>query len=385
MENRPIYLDNGSTSFPKAPGVGAAMAKLLEQAACNVGRGGYRMAYDLESAVLDCREKICRLFHFQPIENVIFTQNITMSLNLLVLGLLEPGDHVICSSMEHNAVARPLEAARKRGVELSIAPCASDGSLDPAVLEPLFRPNTKAVILLHASNVCGTLLPLAEVGALCRRHGVFFIADTAQSAGSQPIDFEAMQLDGLAFTGHKGLLGPQGIGGFLLNERLAQALRPVFCGGTGSMSDSLEMPPFLPDRYESGTPNLPGIIGLSAALDYLEERGTDAIRAHESELTGAFLEAVLNMSGVRVLGKQGTEGRAAIVSLDFPELDNGEVAFRLENEFGILTRVGLHCAPLAHQTLGSFPSGSVRFGIGPFNTMEQIRAAADAVHSILKA
>lgn len=384
MNSRKVYLDNGSTSYPKAPGVGAAMFEYIENIGCNVGRGGYQSSYSLAERILAAREKLCGLFSFNKESNVIFTPSVTYSLNFLISGLLRPGDNVIITSMEHNSIARPIEGAKNRGVSVSIAECDIEGRLDPGDLGNLICPDTKAVVMLHGSNVCGTLMPLEIIGEICEKHGIFFIVDTAQTAGVFHIDMERTKIDALAFTGHKGLLGPQGIGGFIIRDKLADSLSPIIHGGTGSISDSLVMPEFLPDRFEPGTLNIPGILGLSAALDYINETGIDAIREHESALTGIFLEAMNNRSGIKVIGPQELENRCPIVSVDFPEQDNAEIAFRLDEEYGIMTRCGLHCAPMAHKTLGTFPQGTVRFAFGHSNTKEEVIYTIDAINKILK-
>ncbi|PKM84256.1 MAG: cysteine desulfurase, partial [Firmicutes bacterium HGW-Firmicutes-11] len=279
-----IYLDHGSTSFPKAPGVGKAMMELLSEGGFNIGRGGYESAYSLAERVLGIRKQVSDFFGFETDSNVIFTPNVTFSLNFLISGLLKAGDHVITTTMEHNAVARPLEAAKRRGVEISYAQADAMGGVEPEQIEALIRSNTRVVVMLHGSNVSGTLLPISNVGKICKQKGIFFAVDAAQTAGVVPIDMKAMGIDALAFTGHKGLLGPQGIGGLLLVDELADVVDPMLFGGTGSLSDSLEMPGFLPDKLEPGTLNLPGIIGLSAALDYINEVGIDHIRSTELSL-----------------------------------------------------------------------------------------------------
>ena len=359
MENN-IYFDNGSTSFPKAPGVGDAMAQLLNEGAFNINRGNYQGAYDLELKVLETREALRRLFHAGKNVRVIFTPGITYSLNQLLKGYLEPGNHVLVSGMEHNGVIRPLCQMEGRGISWDWVKTESDGSFKASDLDKMIRPETRLVLINHASNVCGTIAPVEEIGQICKKAGILFAVDTAQSAGTLDIDMEACNIDFLAFTGHKGLLGPQGIGGFLMREDLADQLEPLIAGGTGSISDQFEMPEFLPDRYESGTMNLPGIVGLSAALDYLEQQGVDRLRKIKFELTGYFLEQVKQFREIRIVGKQDMEQRVAVVSLDFLERDNAMTAFELESEYGIMTRVGLHCAPLAHQNLGTYPSGTVR-------------------------
>lgn len=377
-----LYLDHGSTAYPKAPGVGEAMMELVNQSGFNVGRGGYGPAYQLAGRILETRKQVADLFGFYLDSNVIFTSNVTQSLNLIIHGLLEEGDHVILSSMEHNAIARPIEERRSRGVEVSIAQADSMGTLAPEDVEVLIRANTKAVILIHGSNVCGSLMPIDEIGEICRRRGVFFLVDSAQTAGCQDIHMGRMKIDGLAFTGHKSLLGPQGIGGCLLSEELAQQIKPLIYGGTGSSSDSLIMPDFLPDKFESGTLNLPGIIGLSAALTYLKSKGLDQIRTKELSLANQFIAGISDLPGARLVGPGESIRRCPIVSVDFPGLDNAEIAFLLEAEYGILTRCGLHCAPMAHQTLGTFPAGTIRFSFGHLNTEEEVEYALDAVRKI---
>jgi len=377
-----IYLDHGSTSFPKAPGVGKAMMELLSEGGFNIGRGGYESAYSLAERVLGIRKQVSDFFGFETDSNVIFTPNVTFSLNFLISGLLKAGDHVITTTMEHNAVARPLEAAKRRGVEISYAQADAMGGVEPEQIEALIRSNTRVVVMLHGSNVSGTLLPISNVGKICKQKGIFFAVDAAQTAGVVPIDMKAMGIDALAFTGHKGLLGPQGIGGLLLVDELADVVDPMLFGGTGSLSDSLEMPGFLPDKLEPGTLNLPGIIGLSAALDYINEVGIDHIRSTELSLALRFLESLADRNDVKVIGRTDLTNRCPIVSLDFLNRDNAEISYRLDQEFGIMTRCGLHCAPLAHRSLGTFPSGTVRFSFGHTNTAEEVDRTIEAINKI---
>ena len=379
-----IYLDQASTSFPKAPSVAQAVYDYLSGSAVNVNRGGYRAAYSVEEQIFETREQLLKLFHFTSGKgkNVIFTENITASLNVLLKGLLKPGDHVLVTAMEHNAVMRPLVQLEKHGISFDRIPCASDGSLLLDKAAALLRPETKLVVCLHASNVCGTILPIREIGDICRRHHLFFAVDTAQSAGSVDIDMQECNIDFLAFTGHKGLLGPQGIGGFLISEALDHELTPLIAGGTGSQSDSLLMPDYLPDKYESGTMNLPGIIGLHAALTYLEEAGIPAIHQKKMELTGYFLKRIQEIPQAHIAGKQTVQDRLAVVSLDFPEYDNAEIAFSLEQDYGIMTRVGLHCAPMAHQALHTMPHGTIRFAFSHFNTTEEIDCCIDGLREL---
>lgn len=377
------YLDNGSTAFPKAPGVGEAMCHFINEVGCNIGRGGYETAYDLAEKIYDTRSLLCELFHFSDEKHVVFTPSVTYSLNFLINGLLKKGDHVIISAMEHNAVARPCERLKQYGVELSIAPCDREGKLDYEVFESLFKENTKLVVMNHVSNVCGTVLDAERVGRICKKKGVFFALDSAQSAGVIDIDFNKFGLSALCVTGHKGLLGPQGIGALLLTPEIARQIEPTICGGTGSASHLLEMPDFMPDKFEPGTLNLPGIIGLNEALKYVIKTGTKEIYAHEMELAASFIEAVSQYEGVNVVGMKGKTGRTGTVSLDFSKKDNAEVAYLLDAEYGIMTRCGLHCAPLAHQSLGTFPQGTVRFAFGYRNTEEDVAYTLNALKEIL--
>jgi len=379
-----VYLDNAATTFPKAPGVGEQMKYYIEYIGSNIKRGNYSTASSAEEVVFDTREKLCRLFNFKKPENVIFNMNVTQSLNFLIKGLLKPGDHCIVSSMEHNAVMRPLMQLKKTGVEFSRIPCDSKGRLNPEDISNQVKHNTKAVVITHASNVCGTILPIEEVGSICREKGLLFIVDTAQTAGILDIDFERAKMDALAFTGHKGLLGPQGIGGFIVTDNAADIMEPLVSGGTGSLSDSEEVPPFLPDRFEPGTLNLPGIFGLNAALSYLEKEGIENVRRREMELADMFLKGLHDMKGIALAGLEGIEGRTAVISIDFINKDNAEIAYNLEKNYGIMTRCGMHCAPSAHKTLGTFPQGTVRFSFSHFNTQKEVEYTIDAVKKVIR-
>lgn len=378
-----IYFDNGSTSWPKAPGVAEAMANLLTTGAFNINRGNYEGAYEVESIVLETREMLSKLFCVQDSRQVIFTPGITHSLNYFIKGFLKTGDHVIVSGLEHNAVMRPLRQMEACDVTYSIIPTDEDGSIEAEALEALIKKNTKAVIMTHASNVCGTIVPLKEIGEICKKHQLFFAVDSAQSAGTLEIDMQDWGIDFLAFTGHKGLLGPQGIGGFAISEKLNEVMNPYIAGGTGSQSDSLDMPQTLPDKYESGTMNLPGIIGLHAALSHIEKIGLSEIHRKKMELTAYFLERIKELPDVRIAGKQTIHDRVAVVALDFTKWDNSIVAFELEQECGVMTRVGLHCAPLAHQTLNTYPQGVVRFAFSASNTRDEIDTCIEGLKKIL--
>lgn len=381
--DKKIYFDNGSTSWPKAPGVAEAVADLLANGAFNVNRGSYEGAYEVAGRVLDTRDKLAKLFHAGDSRRVIFSPGVTYSLNYFIKGFLKPGDHVIVSGLEHNAVMRPLFQMAKKGVEYDIAQVDVQGNLDPEQVENKIRPSTKAVILSHASNVCGTVTPVKEVGDICRRRQLFFVVDTAQTAGTLDIHMKEMGIDLLTFAGHKSLLGPQGIGGFLISEALDAQMEPYITGGTGSQSNLLEMPDCLPDKYESGTMNLPGIIGLHAALSYLEKTGIDNLHRRKMEMTGYFLDRVRRLSQVRIVGHPDLSDRVAVVSLDFLAMDNAVAAFELDRRAGVMTRVGLHCSPLAHQSFGTFPQGTVRFAFGTSNTTKEIDICISAMEEIL--
>ena len=380
-----VYMDHAATSRPKAPGVGQAMADYIDQKGYTVGRGEYAGAYETAGVVLDTRERLCALLRAPAPRNILFTAGATASLNQLLKGLLRPGDRVLTSPMEHNAVLRPLRQLEESGVSVAYLPCHSDGTLDWAGALAMITPDIRAVILTHASNVTGGVMPIEMVGAHCREQGVFFLVDAAQTAGSLPIDMEAMRIDGLALPAHKGLLGPQGIGVLAVTDALAAAMSPLLSGGTGSASDSPDMPPLLPDRFEAGTPNLPGIYGLNAALRYLEEKGPP-LRTKEARLTRHLLGRLLEFEGggLRLLGPRDVFlPRAGVVAVDFAGRDNGEISFLLEQDYGIATRCGLHCAPMAHKTLGTFPRGAVRFSVGPSTTFEEIDYVQDSVYKLL--
>ena len=374
-----VYLDQAAGSFPKAPGVSAAVAGLLEHGGGNINRSSYALSTGTGLQVMAVREELAAFFGCSACEELIFTPGATQSVNLVLRGLLRPGDHLIISGMEHNAVYRTAHALTGAGIALSVAPCDGTGALDLDALDRLFRPETRLVMLTHASNVCGTILDIPGAARLCRRRGVPLAVDAAQSAGHIPVRLDELGADAVCFPGHKGLLGPQGIGGAALSPRLARAMTPLITGGTGSSSDSPEMPAELPDRFEAGTGNLPGILGLGAALSYLRSAGLERLRAHEVALTGRFLSALRGCPHIRVPGPPRPEDRVGVISVDFLRRDNAEAAADLEERYGILTRCGLHCAPLAHRTLGTFPRGTVRFSLGPFTAPEAVDAAAQAV------
>ena len=379
-----IYLDNASTTFPKAPNVASAMADYITNRGININRGSYALAYDVEDIIYTTRQRLNTLFNGHDPSHVIFTQNVTMSLNMVIKGLLKAGDHVLISSMEHNAVMRPLTQLLDKDITFDTIPCDSTGSIQMDSIEPLIRPNTVALIINHASNVCGTIQPLESIGPICKAHNLQFIVDAAQTAGVIPIDVKACHIDALCFTGHKGLLGPQGIGGIILTKEMAQTLTPLIAGGTGSFSHLETMPTHMPDAFESGTLNLPGIIGLNEGLSYIESQGMESIHNHELALTQAFLEGLQSIDIVNIVGKKNIQDRTAVVSITIDSMDPASIAYELESTYHIMTRVGLHCAPRAHQTLGTYPEGTVRFSFGYANTHKDVESALSALHRIVK-
>ena len=379
-----IYLDNASTSFPKAPTVATAMSDYITNRGININRGSYALAYDVEDIIYTTRQRLNTLFNGHDPSHVIFTQNVTMSLNMVIKGLLKAGDHVLVSSMEHNAVMRPLTQLLDKDITFDTIPCDSTGYIQMESIEPLIRPNTVALIINHASNVCGTIQPLESIGPICKAHNLQFIVDAAQTAGVIPIDVKACHIDALCFTGHKGLLGPQGIGGIILTKEMAQTLVPLIAGGTGSFSHLETMPTHMPDAFEAGTLNLPGIIGLNEGLAYIESQGMENIHNHELALTQSFLEGLQSIDGINIVGKQNIQTRTAVVSITIDGMDPANIAYKLESTYHIMTRVGLHCAPRAHQTLGTYPEGTVRFSFGYANTLKDVESALSALNTIVK-
>ena len=386
-----IYLDNASTTFPKPQAVADAVYQYITHAGTNISRG--TCATTTEDLVFATREQLCRFFGSEDSKNVVFTKNITESLNIIIKGLLHSGDHVLVTAMEHNAVMRPLQQigteltagnAPTDAITFSRIPCDTDGALCLDALPQLVRPNTKAIIMTHASNVCGTLQPLAEIGSFCQKHGLRFIVDSAQSAGVVPINMQEMHIDALAFTGHKGLLAPQGIGGFVLRESIIDEITPLIVAG--SLSHTEHTPRFMPDKFEAGTLNLPGIAGLHASLSWLQQQGIDKIRTHELTLTQQFLDGLQQLEAqnlLRIVGKRNCSERVGVVSISTDITDIAELAFILADKYAIATRVGLHCAPNAHKTLRTYPTGTLRFSFGWHNTAEEVNVTLQALKEVL--
>ena len=381
-----IYFDSAATSWPKPPGVAEAMVHFINAVGANPGRSAHRLSVASARIVYAAREAIAELFHAPDPLRVVLGHNVTEALNLALCGLLRPGDHVITSSIEHNSVMRPLRALQAQGVELTVVPCSPQGALDPADVETAIRPQTTLIVLNHASNVIGTLLPVAEVGRIARRHDLLLLVDAAQTGGAYPINVQADAIDLLAFTGHKSLYGPMGTGGLVIGERVDVArMRPLKRGGTGSRSEREEQPDFLPDVYESGTPNAVGLAGLAAGLRWISAQGVDTIRAHEVQLAQQLIDGLRDVPGVTVYGGLDAVGQTSTISFNVTGIAPSTVGLRLDDEHGILCRVGLHCAPAAHKTIGTFPDGTVRFGLGAFNTAEQVTAAVQAVQQLAEA
>lgn len=379
-----IYLDNAATSWPKAPGVAAAMADFLAHDAGNPGRGAHRLALAAGRLVEHTRSQLAALFGISDPSRVVFTANTTAALNLALKGLLKPGDRVVTTSMEHNAVVRPLYAlAARLGIFVEKVPAGHDGRVSPAAMIDRITPQTRLVVMTHASNVCGALQPVAEVGAACRRLGVPLLVDAAQTAGLFPISVNELGISLLAFPGHKSLLGPTGTGGLYVAPELE--LEPAVEGGTGTQSESPEQPANCPERYEAGTVNTVGLAGLAAGLAYIAERGLESLRKHELSLADRLRRELAALEGVRLVGAtpDSAVADAPVISVVVEGRDSGEVAALLDRRYEIAVRSGLHCAPDAHRTLGTLRSGTIRFSPGPFNTNEDIDAAVAAMREII--
>ena len=376
-----IYLDNAATTRTKPPAVAQAVLEALSSYG-NCGRGGHQGALSAARAIYETREKIAALLGCPRADHVCFTQNSTQALNIAVCGLLRPGDHVISTDLEHNSVLRPLYRLRDAGAAVDFVPADSRGRLDYCGFERLLRPETKAIVCTHASNLTGDAVDIARVGRFAREHGLLFILDASQTAGVLPIDLAAMGIDVVCFTGHKSLMGPQGTGGLCLREGLE--IRPFTVGGTGVQSYSEAQPGEYPTRLEAGTLNGHGLAGLSAALDFLSETGIARIHAHEDALARRFYEAVRDLPGVTVYGDFSAPVRAPVVTLNIGDFDSAEISDELAERFGIATRPGAHCAPRLHRALGTEEQGAVRFSWSYFNTEEETAAAAEAVRVLAR-
>jgi cysteine desulfurase family protein len=379
-----IYFDNAATSWPKPPEVNAAMQKYMRKIGANPGRSGHRLSVEAARVIYDSREKLAQLFNVTDPLRIVLTKNATEALNIAILGFLKPGDHVITSSMEHNSVMRPLRAMEHRGVSLTVIQCDKSGLINPAQIFAAIQKNTKAIFMTHASNVTGTVMPVAEIGRIARERGLVFCVDAAQTAGSCPIDVEKMNVDLLAFTGHKSLFGPSGTGGLFMRESLEKKIEPICIGGTGSRSEVEEQPDFMPDRYEAGTPNTVGIAGLHAGVDFVLSEGVDKIQSKEANLVKMFIEGISDLPGVIIYGPDVTEKRIPVVSFNITGMDPAMIALELDERFKIMSRSGIHCAPLAHKSIGTYPMGTVRFSFSYLNTEIQVAKAIEALKKISK-
>lgn len=379
-----IYFDNAATTWPKPPGVPDAISRCIREIGANPGRAGHKMSVMANEMVDRTRKKLAGIFNIgmENYERIIFTLNATEALNLAIKGLLKSGDHVITSSMEHNSVSRPLNALEKMGVQVARVKCDGEGSIDPGDIRRAIRPNTRLIAVLHASNVTGTVMPVEEIGRAAKEAGVYFLIDAAQSAGVLDIDVRRMNIDLLAFPGHKSLLGPTGTGGLYVGDGIT--LDPIKEGGTGSQSELPGMPETLPERYEAGTLNTAGIAGLEAGIDFILNEGMKKIREHELSLTKRFIEGASKIPGIEIYGPKGAENRAPVVSFAIEGRKSVEIGGILDKNFMVACRAGLHCAPDAHRTLGTFDRKLVRFSFSYFNTIVEVDHVIGCLEEIVR-
>lgn len=371
-----IYMDNAATTMQKPQQVIDAVAAAMCSMG-NAGRGSHAASLGAARTIYDAREKLACFFHAENPKQIAFTMNSTESLNIALKGVLNPGDHVITTMLEHNSVLRPLYELQEKGTELTILKSNPQGTLDYEDFEKAIKENTKAIVCTHGSNLTGNLVDVKRVGEIAKKHGVLFIVDASQTAGVFPIDVQEMGIDILCFTGHKGLLGPQGTGGIYVREGLT--VRPLLCGGSGVQTYNKKHPSEMPTALEAGTLNGHGIAGLDAAVEYLMETGIDTIREREQDLMWRFYEGVKDIPGVKVYGDFSTRERCAIVTLNIGDYDSSEVSDELLMTYGISTRAGGHCAPLMHEALGTVEQGAVRFSFSHYNTDEELNTAIQAV------
>jgi cysteine desulfurase family protein len=380
-----IYLDCAATSRQKPPQVLKAVVAYATEVGVSHGRGTYEAGIRANEVVFETRQALGKLFNVNRMDRILYMKNVTEGINTALKGFLKSGDHVVLSGMEHNAVIRPLNKLKaSRGIDYSLVPANSLGRLNPYDFEQALKPGTKLVCLVHASNVTGNLNPVTEVGEICAKKGIAFLVDAAQTAGTVPIDMQAMNIDFLCFTGHKGLMGPPGTGGLAVSAKWN--LDSFIEGGTGSNSDKEEQPSQWPDKFESGTQNYWGLAGLKAAVEFLLKTSVQAVRRKEEALTARFLKEVEKIKGIKLYGlPYGAEKeRVAVVSLNIEGRDPSDVGYELDEKYGIMTRVGLHCAPLAHRTIGTHPIGTVRFSFGYYNTEKEMEKAVKALKEITK-
>lgn len=374
-----IYLDSAATSYHKPDGVARAVAEAISHMG-NPGRGAHEASLDASRVVYGTREKMAELFGAEEASQIVFTANSTESLNIAIQGLVDPGDHVITTVMEHNSVLRPLYLCQQRGVSLTILPFSAAGTVTPEAIEAVIRSNTRMIVCTHGSNLTGDLNDLEAIGRVCKKHHLLFVVDASQTAGVFPIQMDSMDIDVLCFTGHKSLMGPQGTGGMCVRKGVR--IRPLLVGGSGIDSYSKIHPQVMPTALEAGTLNAHGIAGLSAALDFIKKVTPDVIRQKEEELTRRFVSQIKSIPGVKLYGNYEQFPRAPILSLNILDYDSGEIADVLAQDYGIMTRAGAHCAPLMHEALGTKSQGAVRFSFSYFNTEEEIDQAANAIREL---
>jgi cysteine desulfurase family protein len=375
-----IYFDNAATSWPKPPAVRDALADYFGEAGGNPGRSGHRMSVAAARLVVTAREGLAELFNAGDPSRIVFTHNATHALNLALLGLLHPGDHVVTTSLEHNSVMRPLRHLETLGVELTSVACTPEGVLDVNAVARALRPHTRLLVTTHGSNVLGTLMPVGALARLARDRQISYLVDASQTAGAIPIDVQDVDVDLLAFSGHKGLLGPTGTGGLYIREGIV--LAPLTRGGTGSHSAYEIQPHFLPDAYESGTLNVAGIAGLAAGVRFLTEIGIETVKVHEQKLVTQFRAGASEIPGITLYGPRDAALHCGVVSFNVAGAMPSEVALILDESFEIMARSGLHCAPAAHRTLETFPAGTVRFSFGWFNTSAEVHMALEALREV---
>ncbi|WP_126429219.1 aminotransferase class V-fold PLP-dependent enzyme [Brevibacillus marinus] len=379
-----IYLDNAATTWPKPPGVKAIMAEVLDQYAANPGRGGHTLAMKASKILFQTRMQVSRLFGIKNPNDLFFYLNATQALNQAIKGYLKQGDHVITSSIEHNSVRRPLEYLRRtKQVEITYVQPRADQLFYAEDFRQAIRSNTKLIVISHASNLTGVILPVQEIGQVARSAGIAFLVDASQTAGILPIDVEAMGIDMLAFPGHKGLYGPQGTGGLYVSSAIE--LEPLIHGGTGSQSESVDQPSTRPDRFEAGTVNTVGLAGLLAGVEFVLEKGVENIHRHEWGLAKQTMQKLLEIPGVEVYGPDPSVERVGVVACNVSGVDASEVSFILDQRYGIATRAGYHCTPLGHQTFGTLEKGAVRASFGVFNTEQDVERFVAAMREIAEA
>lgn len=377
-----IYLDNAATTFPKPRQVYEAVLDCMENYGANPGRAGHKLAMRAGREIYECRENIAKLLNVSNPMSIVFTHNATDSLNLAIKGVVKSGDHIITTSIEHNSVIRPIKALEKNGVENTIVKCDKYGYLDPNDIKKAIKPNTKLIVTTHASNVCGTIVDIESVGNIAKENNVLYLVDASQTLGVYDIDIQKINVDMIAAPGHKCLLGPQGTGMLYIRDGLEVNILKE--GGTGSNSEDLFQPNMMPDRYESGTHNTPGIAGLNAGVKFILETGIDKIRKHEEELCEYMLTKLTEVPNIKIYGPLDSKKRAAVISINIGDIDSGEITFILDDMYEIATRSGIHCSPLAHKTLGTLRQGTVRFSLGYFNTKDDIYKAVEALKEIEK-